>query len=113
MKDKILKEITLLRENNTFRLIVVLLALLSGRLVSRIPYVNLVLSSELTPFLLILVLFWFWQMPFQKILLLGLGLFLPTAILFLVAQPDYAETLGNYTFGLLIVGVIGYLKKLE
>lgn|SRR3989344_7984765 len=113
MRKKIYKEIKTLRENNTFRVIMVVLALFAGPIISRTPYVNLVFTSQLTPFLLTLIILWLWQMSPQKILLIALGLFVPTFLLFVIGQPDYAELLGNYTFGLLIMGIIGFLGNLK
>lgn len=91
---------------NRYRLVVVLLVSVALSNVSRLPYINLVFSKDLTfPFIFFVISLVF-KVKIETTIKVGCLLFFPAFIFLIIDRGNVAEIIGNLIFMIFASGIV-------
>lgn len=90
-----------------------LLILIYGflKLLSVLPYINLLINNQVTIFIVSVTAFFILNMGIKRPLLVGILLFVPALVFQLFGEPKVAEIIGNFIFGIFFVAAITHIVK--
>lgn len=90
-----------------------LLVLLSGvlKIMSKLPYVSLVINNQIIIFIVSVTGFFILNLGIKRPILIGILTFIPALLFQLASESKAAEITGNFAFGIIFVATITYLLK--
>lgn len=91
---------------NRYKIVFVILFSSVVILFSLLPYINLYLSREMVPMIILVVILGVFNINTHDTIFLGLGLFMLAFLLYLINKMELVETIGNYIFAILLISIL-------
>lgn len=96
---------------NRYQLFLLILIYGFLKLFSMLPYVNLLVDNQVIVFIVSITAFFILNIGIKRPLFVGILLFIPALIFELVGEPEVAEIIGNFIFGIFFVTAIAHIVK--
>ena len=78
-------------------------------MISRLPYLNLFITKQLLIFLVLTLTLVVFRISTRKIILLALAFLVIAIPFFLLKRFEVAESIGNFAYGILFLGVLKFI----